>query len=152
MGLNAIKAPMAGWPNKTFSLVFFDCTAGTVLSTNSVTVTNGTLTATVPTSASDIAFKALTPVQVIARSAPKETRLRPMPNIAYENGALVLRNVSMDENSLVDITTALGSAVARYKVTDAKVTMLPIKRLGQGVYFAGFSSGKNKIFQRIVVK
>jgi hypothetical protein len=58
----------------------------------------------------------------------------------------------MDENSLVDITTALGSAVARYKVTDAKVTMLPIKRLGQGVYFAGFSSGKNKIFQRIVVK
>jgi hypothetical protein len=143
---------VAGLPNKTFSLVFFDCTAGTVLSTNSVTVTNGTLTATVPTSASDIAFKALTPVQVIARSAPKETRLRPMPNIAYENGALVLRNVSMDENSLVDITTALGSAVARYKVTDAKVTMLPIKRLGQGVYFAGFSSGKNKIFQRIVVK
>ena len=141
---------VAGLPNKTYTLTFFDCTAGTVLSTSSVTVTNGTLNATVPTtSAADIAFKAFMPVQVVAQRVPQELQLNPV--ITYQNGALhFLRPLS--EPGIVDITTALGSSVARYNVTDAKVNTVPVRRLGQGVYFVGITSGNNKIMQRLLVK
>jgi hypothetical protein len=142
---------VAGLTNKTYTLTFFDCTAGTVLSTNPATVTNGTLTATVPTAGADIAFKALVPgvVQVVAQNASRETRLRPI--ISYENGALYIRG-PIAENSAVDIMTALGSIVARYTITDAKAGKLSIRRLGQGVYFAGITRGNNKALQRIIVK
>jgi len=146
---------ISGLANGTYAMTWFNVTTGTNISTGNVTVTGGALTAAIPaSSASGVAFKALNPNAVVAveQSAPKEIQTRQAPNIAYENGALVLRNVSMDENSLVDITTALGSTVARYKVTDAKVTMFPIKRLGQGVYFAGITSGGNKTLHRIIVK
>jgi hypothetical protein len=115
-------------------------------------VTNGTLTATVPTSASDIAFKALVPVgvQVVAQNMSREMRLRPI--MTYENGALVIRGVSIDKNSRIIITTALGGTVAQYAVKDVKVNRIPIGKLAQGVYFAGITSGNNKTLQRIIVK
>ena len=71
---------------------------------------------------------------------------------AYENGALVLRGVSMDENSRIIITTALGSTVAQYAGKDVKSNRISIGKLAQGVYFAGIKSGNNKTLQRIIVK
>jgi hypothetical protein len=146
---------VAGMANKTYTLTWFDCTAGTAISSSSVTVANGTLTATVPTtSVANIAFKALSPVSSpvqVAQGPGQVIQFRSAPNIAYENGALLLRG-PIDENSAIVITTALGSTVARYTVTDAKVSRLPIRRLGQGVYFAGITSGNNKTMQRILVK
>jgi hypothetical protein len=118
-------------------------------------VTGGALTATIPSSsASGVAFKALNPnvVGTVDQSAPKAEQLRPAPNIAYENGALVLRGVSMDENSRIIITTALGSTVAQYAVKDIKANKIPIRQLSQGVYFAGITSGNSKTLQRIIVK
>jgi len=88
----------------------------------------------------------------VEQSAPKAIQLRTAPNIAYENGALVLRGVSMDENSRIIITTALGGTVAQYAGKDVKVNRIPIGKLAQGVYFAGITSGNNKTLQRIIVK
>ena len=142
---------VAGVANKTYSLTWFNCTAGTVISTSSVTVTNGTLTATVPTTTiTDIAFKAISPTTpVIVKSAPQKTQFGPA--IAYESGVVYIRRPTA-ENSALDITTALGSVVGHSKVTDAMVNRVPIKRLGRGIYFVGITSGKNKIMQRIIVK
>jgi hypothetical protein len=86
------------------------------------------------------------------QSPPKETQLRPLPNIAYENGALVLRGVLMDENSRIILTTALGSTVAQYSVKDVKANRIPIRQLSQGVYFAGITSSGSKTLHRIIVK
>ena len=146
---------ISGMANGTYAVTFFNCATGTDISTSNVTVTGGTLTATLPASStSGVAFKALNPnavVAIIEQSAPKETQLRPAPDIAYENGALrFLRPLS--EPCVVDITTALGSSVARYNVTDAKVNSVGIRRLGQGIYFVGITSGNNKILQRLLVK
>jgi hypothetical protein len=141
--------------NGTYAVTFFNCGTGADISTSNVTVTGGALTATIPSnSASSVAFKALNPnaVGIVEQNAPKETQLRTAPNIAYENGALVLRGVSMDENSRIVITTALGSTVAQYAVKDVKANRIPIRQLSQGVYFAGITSGNSKTLQRIIVK
>jgi hypothetical protein len=146
---------ISGMANGTYAVTFFNCGTGADISTSNVTVSGGALTATIPSnSASSVAFKALNPnaVGIVDQSAPKETQLRPSLNIAYENGALVLRGGSMDENSRIIITTALGSTVAQYAVKDVKVGKIPIGKLAQGVYFAGITSGNTKILQRIIVK
>ena len=71
--------------------------------------------------------------------------------ITYENGALhLLRPIAA--NSVVDITTALGATIARYKVTDANANTVRINRLGQGIYFVGITSGNAKTMQRLFVK
>ena len=146
---------VSGMANGAYALTFFNCATGTNISTSSVTVAGGALTATLPASnASGVAFKALNPnaVGIVDQSAPKETQLRPVSNIAYENGALVLSGVSRDENSIIVITTALGGTVAQYAVKDIKANRIPIRKLAQGVYFAGITSGAHKTLQRIIVK
>ena len=146
---------IAGMANGAYAVTFFNCGTGANISTSNVTVTGGALTAAIPSnSASSVAFKALNPnaVVIVEQSAPKAIQLRTAPNIAYENGALVLRGVSMDENSRIIITTALGGTVAQYAGKDVKVNRIPIGKLAQGVYFAGITSGNNKTLQRIIVK
>ncbi|MGA3051633.1 MAG: DUF5060 domain-containing protein, partial [Chitinispirillaceae bacterium] len=70
------------------SLEWWDCTAGTH-TTSAVSATNGTLTATIPTtSEGDIAFQLTSPTAVIARSLPAAENYKPL--IAYRQGALRL--------------------------------------------------------------
>jgi hypothetical protein len=145
---------ISGMANGTYALTFFNCGTGADISTSNVTVTGGALTATLPASnTSGVAFKALNPnavVEIVDQRAPKETQLRPASNIAYENGVLRFLR-PLNAPCVVDITTALGSSVARFNVTDAKVKV-GVRRLGQGVYFVGITSGNNKIMQRLLVK
>jgi len=49
---------LAGLPNGTYRLEWWDCVTGTVLSTNQTTVTDGLLSSAIPpTSQEDLAFK-----------------------------------------------------------------------------------------------
>ncbi|MGB7568012.1 MAG: DUF5060 domain-containing protein [Chitinivibrionales bacterium] len=143
---------IAGMANGTYAVTFFNCGTGADISTSNVTVSGGSLTATIPSnSASSVAFKALNPnaVQVVEQTASRETQIRPM--VSYENGALHLLG-PIAANSVVDITTALGATIARYKVTDANANTVRINRLGQGIYFVGITSGNAKTMQRLFVK
>ena len=140
---------VTGLANGSYSLEWWDCTAGTTISTSAVSVTTGSLTTTVPTtSQTDMAFKIISPTKVIAQSSRQRTDFRPV--IAYKQGALRLLE-PMAENSMIDIITALGRVVVHCKVTGANATSVPVGRLGRGVYFARIMSGDKNALQRLLV-
>jgi hypothetical protein len=141
---------VAGVANNSYVVTWFDCTAGTVISTGSASVTNGTLTAAIPaTSVADIAFKAISPVQVVAQSTLRETHVE--SRMTYENGVLRLSQ-PITKNSDITIMTALGRVVAHCKVMGANPTLVPVGRLGQGVYIAAITLDNNKTLLRLMVK
>ena len=141
---------VAGVANKTYALTWFDCTAGTVISTSSVTVTNGTLTATVPTtSVADIAFKAISPTtQVVSRSAPLTINSKQV--ITYDHGSLRLLK-PLSGCAGVTITTVAGREIARYTVTGGTISAVPIDRLESGVYCVKIMSGNAPLLQKVMV-
>lgn len=140
---------VAGVANNTYTLTWFNTTAGTVISTNSVTVSGGTLTATVPTtSVADIAFKALGPVQVVAEDTRKSADFRPI--IAYRRGVVRLLS-PVAANSVMHIMTAQGRVIAQRTIRDANVTAVPVGRLSEGVYFVKITSGGKNLLQRLTV-
>jgi hypothetical protein len=142
---------VAGVANGTFTFTWFNTTAGTVISTSSVTVSGGTLTATVPTtSVADIAFKALAPlpVQVFAADARKSAEYRPI--IAYGHGIIRLLS-PVATNSVMQIMTAQGRVVAQRTIPDANMTAVPVGSLSEGVYFVKITSGGKNLLQRLTV-
>jgi hypothetical protein len=144
---------IAGIANGAYPVTFFNCATGANISTTNVTVTGGTLTATLPaSSASGVAFKALNPavVGIADQGVLKETQLN-RPMASYENGTLRFLG-PVSENSVVDITTVLGALVGHYTVPNAKVNSLTVKQLAKGVYFARITSAAATTMQRLLVK
>jgi hypothetical protein len=143
---------VAGVANGPYTLTWFDCTGGTVIATSSITVSGGALSATVPaTSVADIAFKAIGPGGISSVRPNVAPSLPGRPGVHYENGLLYIRGF-LENNSVVNITTALGSIVAQYKVPNVQAITLPVRSLAKGVYFVAIGSGSNKVLHRILVK
>jgi hypothetical protein len=139
-----------GLANGGSTLEWWNTTAGTILSTNAVTVTGGALTAAIPVStAADIAFKIISPlgVGVIQQSSPLTINSKQV--ITYDHGALrLLKPLSGD--AVVTITTVAGREIARYAVTGSNVSVIPVDRLESGVYFAKVTSGSGSIVQKVI--
>jgi hypothetical protein len=142
---------VAGVANGTYTLTWFDCKGGTAISSSSITISGGALTATVPTtSVADIAFKALAPlpVQVVAGDARKSAEYRPI--IAYGHGIIRLLS-PLATNSVMQIMTAQGRVVAQRKIPDANAAVVPVGSLSEGVYFVKITSGGKNLLQRLTV-
>ena len=141
---------VTGLANGSYNLEWWDCTAGTILSTSAVSVTTGSLTAAVPaTSQTDMAFKLIAPTGIVAQGSRQERRFELL--ITYKNSALHLSR-PLAENSVIDIVTALGRVIAHCTVTGANTISVPVKRFGEGVYFVRIASGNRNTLQRLLVK
>jgi len=141
---------VAGVANGTFTLTWFNTTTGTVISTSSVTISGGALTATVPTtSVADIAFKAISPTAAILAGNTREP-VDSRPIIAYRQGAIHLLS-PVAANSVMHIITAQGRLVAQRTISDANATAVPVGSLGEGVYFVKITSAGKELLQRLTV-
>jgi len=130
------------------NLEWWDCTAGTH-TTSAVSATNGTLTATIPTtSEGDIAFQLTSPTAVIARSLPAAENYKPL--IAYRQGALRLLE-PLTGGGEIKLMNIQGRVIASYKVPGSNVTVIPAGRLESGIYFASIISGKGHFCQKLQV-
>jgi hypothetical protein len=130
------------------SLEWWDCTAGTH-TTSAVSATNGTLTATIPTtSEGDIAFQLTSPTAVIARSLPAAENYKPL--IVYRQGALRLLE-PITGGGEIKLMNIQGRVIASYKVPGSNITVIPAGRLESGIYFASITSGKGHFWQKLQV-
>ena len=130
------------------SLEWWDCTAGTH-TTSAVSATNGTLTATIPTtSEGDIAFQLTSPTAVIARSLPAAENYKPL--IVYRQGALRLLE-PITGGGEIKLMNIQGRVIASYKVPGSNITVIPAGRLESGIYFASIISGKGHFCQKLQV-
>ena len=140
---------ITGLTNSNYNtLEWWDCTAGTN-TTSTVSVTNGSLTATIPTTTEgQMAFQLKSPTSVIARASPVAGNDKPM--IAYRQGALRLRE-PLAGGGEIKLMTLQGRVIANYKVPGSNITVISTGRLESGVYFASIISGKGYFWQKLQV-
>ena len=140
-----------GLANGASALEWWNTTAGTKLSSSTVTVTGGALTATIPTSTdADIAFKIISPagVGVNQRSAPMEMNFK--QTVDYCHGALrLLRPIS--DYAGITITSVAGRVIERKKVSGFNMMSIPVGNLDPGIYYAKISSIDGSFCQRVLV-
>jgi hypothetical protein len=140
---------VTGLANNSYTLQWWDCLAGTKLSTSTVSATNGSLTALIPTTtATEMGFQILAPSAVIARSLPTANNYRPM--IAYRQGALRLLE-PLAGGGEVKLMTLQGCVIANYKVPGSNITVIPAGRLESGIYVASIISAKGHFWQKLQV-
>ena len=140
-----------GLANGSAQLEWWNTTAGTILSTSTVTVTGGALTTTVPTStAADIAFKIISPagVGVVQQSAPLTIHSKQV--ITFNHGAMRMSG-PLSGDAVITITSVSGRVIANNKVTGSNMVSIPIDRLDPGVYYAKISSGAGSFCQKVLV-
>ena len=133
------------------TLEWWDCTAGTN-TTSTVSATNGTLTATIPTtSEGQIAFQLKSPIApsaVIAQGSPVAENYKPI--IAYRQGVLRLLE-PLTGGGEIKLMNIQGRVIASYKVPGSNVTVIPAGRLESGIYFASITSAKGHFWQKLQV-
>lgn len=139
-----------GLPDAAYTVTFYDCAGGKDLSTGSVTVSGGVLTANIPsTSATSIAFKAFSPSQVQVRNLPRNAYFA--PRAEYANGMLRLSEPPA-ENSLLEVMAVDGRIVSRHTVAAGPGSGIPIGALHSGLYLVRNASEGQELPMRLLVK
>ncbi len=140
---------VTGLANGSYTLQWWDCTAGTKLSTGTVSVTAGSLTAVVPTTTETaMAFQIISPTAVIAHGSPATGNVRPI--LSCVHGSLRLLE-PLAGGGVIKIMTIQGRTVAKYRVAGSNITAIPAGRMQSGVYFAEIVSGNKRFRQKIQV-
>jgi len=140
---------VTGLANNTYTVQWWNSTAGTMLSTSKVSVTNGSLTTTIPTTTEDeMAFQIIAPTSVIVQGSPAAGSDKPI--VAYRQGALRLLE-PLAGGGEIRLMTLQGRVIASYKVPGSNVTAIPVGRMESGVYFVKIVSGKGNVLQMLRV-
>jgi hypothetical protein len=130
---------LSGLTNDSYTLEWWNCTAGTLISSNSVSVTGGTLSAAIPsTSGSDIAYKlsSSTTTSVSGRSALQQPSDL---SVSYTSGRIRLSR-PMTESGDTRVLDARGRTVAELRI-GSSTDLLPIGPLANGAYRLQIRSG-----------
>jgi len=142
---------LSGLANDTYTLGWWNCTTGAVISSSTVSVTGGTLSSAIPsTTGSDIAYKL---VSTTSTSIPD--RATPAPDlrdvsVAYDHGLLRLSS-PVAESVELEVVDLGGRTVARARIP-ASTGVAAVGRLGDGVRFARFHSETRSFVRPIVVE
>jgi len=142
---------LTGLTNDSYTLEWWDCTAGTMISSSTVTVTAGTLSTAIPTSTgTDIAYKltSTTSTGIVSKRSVIETT---WPNFSYGNGVLHL-STPLAANSHVDVLSLQGRVIAHAVVPDNGLKTLSIGMPGEGVFYVIVHSGARAFAQPFVVR
>jgi len=140
---------VTGLANNSYTLQWWNCLAGTKLSTSTIPATNGSLTATIPTTtATEMGFQILAPSAVIARILSTAENDKPM--IAYRQGALRLLE-PLAGGGEIKLMTLQGRIIANYKVPGSNLTVIPAGHLKSGIYFASIIANNGHFWQKLQV-
>jgi hypothetical protein len=140
---------VTGLTNGSRSVEWWDCTAGTRLSTAAVTVSGGTLTTAVPTTTqADLAFKIISPTGVVAKSGSLAMENNKQA-IVYNHGVLRLLE-PLAKGAVITISTLQGRTIAHY-AAGFRTNTLVVKIMEPGIYFAKIRTANGVLRQRLVV-
>ena len=140
---------VTGLANGSYGLEWWDCTAGTKLSTGTVSVTYGSLTTVVPTTTETaMAFQIISPTAVIAHGSPATGNVRPI--LSCVHGSLRLLE-PLAGGGVIKIMTIQGRTIAKYRIAGSNITAIPVGRIQSGVYFAEIVSGNKQFRQKMQV-
>jgi hypothetical protein len=139
---------VTGLANGSFSVAWWDCTAGTIVSSTTATAAGGSLTTTLPaTTQTNLAFQLIPPTGVSSR----------IPTVSLTQTILTFRHgcISLSEplsgSCRVTIMTIQGRTIAMRDISGSKVTSIPVGRLESGLYLVKISSGGRQIRQKLEV-
>lgn len=142
---------LTGLTNDTYTLEWWDCTSGTLLTSSDVNVTAGTLSAAIPTtSGSDIAYKLTSKTKTSSSDALSRAANPGVRPLSYADGKLRLSQPAA-ETAEVEVLDLRGriAAHAQFKASSDQVQL---GKLAGGVYFLRQTTGPDHEVSSFLVR
>ena len=141
---------LTGLANGNYQVEWWDCTAGTTISTNTSSMTNGTLTTAIPaTSQTDMAYKILSSAGIVMQNS-RTGKMEPQYLVHLRDGVLHC-TAPISENITVDIFTALGRIVKHAEIARGSTAAIQVSLFGKGIYFLKMSRGGTSTWEKVAL-